>query len=82
MAEQDIYGRLYNVMQGNLEAAGLKVPYEWETFLYEVAANPQEVDVARYLGLTNPVFMQAVHAAPLKRLPEEKTVAFWEQRYG
>ncbi len=82
MAEQDIYGRLYDVMQGNMEAAGLKFPYERETFLCEVGAHPQEVDVARYLELSNPVFMQAVHAAALKRLPEEKTVAFWEQRYG
>ena len=82
MAKQDIYGQLYDVMQGNMEAAGLRFPYERETFLCEVGAHPQEVDVARYLELPNPVFMQAVHAAALKRLPEEKTVAFWEQRYG
>lgn len=82
MSEQDIYGRLYDVMQGNMEAADLKFPYERETFLCEVGAHPQEVDVARYLELPNPVFMQAIHAAALKRLPEEKTAAFWEQRYG
>lgn len=82
MTEQDIYGRLYDVMEGNMEAADLQFPYERETFLCEVGAHPQEVDVARYLELPNPVFMQAIHAAALKRLPEEKTAAFWEQRYG
>ncbi len=82
MAGQDIYGRLYDVVQGNMEAAGVKFPYERETFLCEVEAHPQEIDVSRYLELPNPVFMQAVHAAALKRLPEERTVAFWEGRYG
>ena len=80
--ERDIYGGLYDVVQGNMDAAGLKFPYEKETFLCEVGAPPQEIDVSRYLELSNPVFMQAVHAAALKRLPEEKTAAFWEQRYG
>ncbi len=80
--ERDIYGGLYDVVQGNMDAASLKFPYEKETFLCEVGAHPQEIDVSRYLELSNPVFMQAVHAAALKRLPEEKTAAFWEQRYG
>lgn len=80
--EQDIYGRLYDVVQGNMAGAGLTFPYEKATFLCEVKAHPQEIDVSRYLELSNPVFMQAVHAAALKRLPEEKTTAFWERRYG
>lgn len=82
MTGQDTYGGLYDVVQGNMAAAGLTFPYERETFLCEVGAHPQEIDVSRYLELPNPVFMQAVHAAALKRLPEEKTTAFWEGRYG
>jgi len=82
MTKQDIYGGLYDVARGNMDAAGLKFPYEKETFLCEVGASPQEIDISRFLELPNPVFMQAVHVAALKRLPEERTAAFWEQRYG
>ena len=78
--KQDIYGRLYDVVQGNMAAAGLDFPYRRETFLCEVEAHPQEVNVARYLELPNPVFMQAVHAAALKRLPEDKSAVVWKRR--
>lgn len=80
--EREYYGRLYDVVQENMRAAGQDFPYARETFLCEVESHPQEVDVARYLELPNPLFMQAVHAAALKRLPQEKTAAFWAQRYG
>lgn len=79
---QEIYSRLYDVVQDNMKAAGGSFPYEKETFLCDVEAHPQEIDVSRYLELPNPVFMQAVHVAALKRLPEERIVTFWEQRYG
>lgn len=82
MNKQEVYSRLYDAVQKNMETAGEKFPYEKETFLCETGAHPQEVDVSRYLELSNPVFMQAVHVAALKRLPEEKTEAFWRQRYG
>lgn len=78
---QNIYGRLYDIVQENMEAAGRKFPYAKETFLCEAGGHPQEIDVSRFLELPNPVFLQAVHVAVLKRLPEEKTEAFWEQRY-
>ncbi|MFG6357367.1 MAG: hypothetical protein K1W26_11195 [Acetatifactor sp.] len=79
---QDIYGRLYDLVQGNMEAAGQRFPYAKETFLCEVGGHPQRIDVSRFLELPNPAFLQAVHVAALKRLPEEKTVAYWERRYG
>ncbi len=79
---QEIYSRLYDVVQDNMKAAGRRFPYEKETFLCDVEAHPQKIDVSRYLELSNPAFMQAVHVAALKRLPEEKAVAFWERRYG
>jgi len=78
----ELYGRLYDVVQENMEMARQDFPYARETLLCEVGAHPQEVDVARFLELPNPVFMQAVHVAALKRLPEERIAAFWEQRYG
>ncbi len=79
---QEIYGRLYDVVKDNMEAAGEEFSYGKETFLCDAGAHPQEIDVSRYLGLPNPAFMQAVHVAALKRLPEERIVTFWEQRYG
>lgn len=82
MMNQEIYSRLYDVVQDNMEAAGGNFSYEKATFLCDVEAHPQEIDVSRYLELPNPVFMQAVHVAALKRLPEERIVTFWEQRYG
>ncbi len=79
---ESVYGRLYDIVQHNMEAAGETFPYEKETLLCETGAPPQEIDVSRYLELPNPIFMQAVHAAALKRLPDERTTAFWKQRYG
>lgn len=78
----EVYERLYDVVQGNMRAAGQDFPYARETFICEVGAHPQEVDVARYLELPNPLFLQTVYAAALKRLPEEKTERAWARRYG
>ncbi|MBO5283043.1 MAG: hypothetical protein J6B43_07975 [Lachnospiraceae bacterium] len=82
MMNQEVYSRLYDVVQANMDTAGGKFPYEKETFLCDVGAHPQEIDISGYLKLSNPAFMQAVHVAALKRLPEERIVTFWEQRYG
>lgn len=79
---QDIYGGLYDLVHGNMEVAGQSFPYAKETFLCEVGSHPQQIDVSRFLELPNPAFMQAVYTAALKRLPEEKTVGYWERRYG
>lgn len=78
---QEVYGALYDIIQGNMEAAGGKLEYNKATLLCDVGADPQIIDVARFTELPNAEFMQAIHVAALKRLPEENIVSFWEKRY-
>lgn len=82
ITEQGVYSKLYDFTQEKMEAVGQKLPYEKETFLCEVGCPPQQIDVSRFLELSNPAFLQAVYTVVLKRLPEEREAAFWEQRYG
>lgn len=79
--QPQIYDSLYTIVQQNMEAAGAKLQYRRATLLCDVEADPQIIDVSRFLELSNPEFMQAIHVAALKRLPDDRTAAFWEQRY-
>lgn len=77
----EVYGKLYDIVEQNMEAAGGRLEYRKETLLCDVGSDPQVIDVSRFLELGNGAFMQAIHVAALKRLPDEATVSFWQQRY-
>lgn len=77
-----VYEEVYNVVAENFQQAQIPFEYRKSTFLCDVGSHPQDVDVSIFLNLSNPEFMEAVHVAALKRLPEERQVAFWEQRYS
>lgn len=76
----EVYGALYNEVSKNFTSAGKCYGYRKSTFLCDVTSHPQKIDVSRYLELTNEDFMEAIYVAALKRLPDEKTRAFWAQR--
>jgi len=78
--KQEIYGKIYDFVAENLEAAGQVPEYRKSTFLCDVGSDPDEVDVRKYLELPNDSFMEAVYVGALKRLPDERTTAFWKQR--
>lgn len=77
-----IYEKLYDAVGEKLTAAGQKLEYGKSTFLCDVGTHPQNVCVSKYLYLPNEEFMEAVYVAALKRLPDERTTAFWEKRYN
>lgn len=76
-----VYAGIYDMVAGNMQAAGQCFEYGKNTFLCDVNSHPQDVCVSRYLQLSNADFMEAVYVAALKRLPDEKTRHFWEERY-
>lgn len=76
-----VYEELYDLVAENLRVAGKTFEYQKETFLCDVEAHPQDVCVSKYLQLANPQFMEAIYVAALKRLPDERTVGFWAERY-
>jgi len=76
-----VYEKVYNVVADNLQQAQIPFEYRKSTFLCDVEAHPQDIDVSRFLSLSNQEFMEAVHVAILKRLPDERQTAHWEQRY-
>ena len=78
--KQEIYGKIYDFVAENLETAGQVPEYRKSTFLCDVGSDPDEVDVRKYLELPNDSFMEAVYVGALKRLPDERTTAFWKQR--
>lgn len=77
-----IYSGIYDIVAENLQIAGETFEYGKETFLCDVKSHPQVVDVSKYLSLPNSQFLQAVHVGVYKRLPEEKVVAVWKEKYG
>ena len=76
-----VYEKVYNVVAENLQQAQIPFEYRKSTFLCDVEAHPQDVDVSRFLELPNEEFMEAVHVAVLKRLPDERQTDYWEQCY-
>ena len=75
-----VYEEIYNIVEENLNKADKSFEYGKNTFLCDVGSHPQDVRVSKYLHLSNPEFMEAVYVAALKRLPDNKTVEFWEKR--
>ncbi len=78
---KSVYAKIYDVVAENMYLAEKKFEYEKSTFLYDVESHPQDVCVSKYLQLSNPEFMEAIYVAALKRLPDERTVAFWTEKY-
>lgn len=76
-----VYEGIYDIVAGNLAAAGRTFEYQKSTFLCDVESHPQVIDVSKYLCLPNKQFFQAVYVGAYKRLPEEKEVAAWEAKY-
>lgn len=76
-----VYAKIYDVVAENLRLAEKNFEYEKSTFLCDVETHPQDVCVSKYLHLSNPEFMEAIYVAALKRLPDERTVAFWAEKY-
>ena len=77
----EVYARLYDEVSGNLAKAGKSYGYKKTTFLCDVMAHPQKIDVSGYLNLPNEEFMEAIYVAALKRLPDDRTRDFWTGRY-
>ena len=75
------YAEIYDVVAENLRLARKTFEYEKKTFLCDVESHPQDICVSKYLHLSNPEFVQAIYVAALKRLPDERTVAFWSKKY-
>ena len=83
MQNQDkVYAGLYDEVSGNLADAGKSFGYKKSTFLCDITAHPQKIDVSRYLELPNADFMEAVYVAALKRMPDDRTKCFWAEKYG
>ncbi|MBD5427171.1 MAG: hypothetical protein HDR38_06455 [Treponema sp.] len=80
-SDAEVYARLYDEVEGNLSKAGKSFEYRKSTFLCDVMSHPQEIDVSGYLNLPNTEFMEAIYVAALKRLPDDRTKAFWAKRY-
>ncbi len=76
----EVYGRIYDIVSGNLEQAQASFGYRKSTFLSDVGMPSQEIDVGRFLALENDCFYEAVHVAVFKRLPDERTAQFWRER--
>lgn len=77
-----VYEQLYDVVAENLQAAGKTFEYRKTTFLCDVKGHPQDIDVSKYLQLSNEDFFQAIFVAAFKRLPEQKERAVWEGKYN
>lgn len=79
--EAEVYAGIYDVVSGNMEAAGKQFGYGKSTFLCDVMSHPQDIAVSKYLELSNEEFMEAMYVAALKRLPDERTQKFWKEKY-
>lgn len=76
-----VYAQIYDVVAENLRLAEKNFEYDKSTFLCDVESHPQDINVSKYLHLSNSEFVEAIYVAALKRLPDARTVAFWAEKY-
>lgn len=76
-----VYAEIYDIVNENMNHSGKEFPYNKNTFLCDVGSHPQDICVSRYLQLSNEDFMEAMYVAALKRLPDDRTRAFWATKY-
>lgn len=76
-----VYEEIYAAVAENLRLADKTFEYGKSTFLCDVESHPQDICVSKYLHLPNREFAEAIYVAALKRLPDERTMRFWEGRY-
>lgn len=79
---KSIYERLYEVVEGNYQAARKSFGYKKSTFLCDVNTHPQNIDVSRYVRLPNVEFFQALFVSTYRRLPEKTECIVWEEKYS
>lgn len=77
-----VYEEVYDVVAQNMKNAELKFNYRKSTFLADVATNPQEIDVSKFLKLENEEFMEAIYIATIKRFPTNKNIVYLQQNYN
>jgi hypothetical protein len=75
------YEAIYDIVATNMTDTGEPWEYGKATFLSEVESEPGQIDIARYVKLANPDFLQAIYVAVYKRLPEPKQISYWAQYY-
>ena len=76
-----VYAEIYDIVNENMNRSGKEFPYNKNTFLCDVGSHPQDIFVSRYLQLSNEDFTEAMYVAALKRLPDDRTRAFWATKY-
>lgn len=79
-ADGVVYKQIYDIVAENMDAAGLNFEYGSSTFLCDAESHPQDIHIPKYLELQNLEFMEAIYVAAFKRLPDERTRHFWEER--
>ena len=77
-----VYGKLFDIAAGNMEAAGKKMEIDRDAFLAVVHMNPHKADMLRLSGLTKKGFVQASFAAMCHRYPDEGAIQGWHDQEG
>lgn len=81
MDTEKIYGKIYRIVSDSLNAADRPFEYSRITFLSNIGNHPQQIDISKYLALSNPDFFQSVYTAVYSRLPDQKTSDEWERKF-
>lgn len=80
--ELSVYSCLYDIVEANMFSANETFEYSKNTFLCDVMAHPQEIDVFKYTKLSNRDFFEAVYVGVMKRCPDKKTIKYWERKFN
>ncbi len=70
----EIYSKVYDVMNENMEAAGEEFSYTKDAFLYSTKRDLKTVDMLDIIELDKKSFEQALNIGILFRLPKENEV--------
>lgn len=77
-----VYGKLFDIAAGNMEAAGKKMEIDRDAFLAVVHMNPHKADISRMAHLSKRGMVQALFASMCHRYPDDGAFAVWRDREG
>ena len=73
----EVYSKLYDITQENMQNAGKKIPFSKDAFLYSTKRDLKIVNMLDLIEYDREAFLQALYVGFLFRTPEERARTDW-----
>lgn len=80
MHSENIYSKLYDIIETNMQENGLTMSVGKGAYLKTMEIKPEDVNILNFIELDNEEFVQAAYIGLLRRVPDKKAIEDWKIR--